>query len=388
MAFVAIPNNPNWEYDDAATAADTYSDANGTVAAGIRTFTPPGGTAQLTYIKVRKVGDTGDINRGELSKGFWDAKGDEDDVAPFQMTVRTTTSNESMTIPVSNLTIDATIDWGDGSTTTATSYTDSGLIHTYASAGDHSISITGTFPSIKFNAGNGVFSGHTGADCTKVIAVTNLGKVGWQDLRYSFSGCSNMTSFTSGVCDTSSLDSLTYMLRNCDNLTSVDLSTMDTSNVTRADLMFYSCYSLTSIDLSSWDTSSFRFLNELFRNCYNCASIDVSGWDTSSVLSMNGLFEFTGRDAATFDVIGVENLDISALNTYYSSLSDFVVAPVALPTARYDALLINWEAQNVGFTNAKAFFGSSQYTAGGAAETARTSLITNDNWTFYDGGSA
>jgi hypothetical protein len=73
MAWVVVPgSNGIWEYDDAATAADTYPDANGTTANGIRTFTPPGGNTQYTYVKVRKAGET--IERGELSKNYYDAK--------------------------------------------------------------------------------------------------------------------------------------------------------------------------------------------------------------------------------------------------------------------------------------------------------------------------
>lgn len=67
-------SNGIWEYDDAATAADpdTYDDANGGVAGGIRSFIPPGGSVQLTYIKARKVGET--TIRGELSKNYYDAQ--------------------------------------------------------------------------------------------------------------------------------------------------------------------------------------------------------------------------------------------------------------------------------------------------------------------------
>jgi hypothetical protein len=75
MAWITVPgSNGIWEYDDAATAADsdTYDDANGAVAGGIRTFTPPGGSAQFTYIKARKVGET--IIRGELNKNYYDAR--------------------------------------------------------------------------------------------------------------------------------------------------------------------------------------------------------------------------------------------------------------------------------------------------------------------------
>ena len=71
MAWVSVPgSNGIWEYENTATASDTYSDANGTTTAGVRTFTPQGGNAQYTYVKVRKTGQT--IERGELSKNFYD----------------------------------------------------------------------------------------------------------------------------------------------------------------------------------------------------------------------------------------------------------------------------------------------------------------------------
>ena len=73
MAFVVVPgSNGIWEYDNAAIAADTYVDANGTTASGIRTFTPTGGNAQYTYIKCRKSGETAE--RGELNKNYYDAR--------------------------------------------------------------------------------------------------------------------------------------------------------------------------------------------------------------------------------------------------------------------------------------------------------------------------
>ena len=73
MAWVDIPgSNAVWQYDNAATAADTYADANGTTAVGVRTYTPTGGNAQLTYVKCRKKGET--VERGELNKNYYDAR--------------------------------------------------------------------------------------------------------------------------------------------------------------------------------------------------------------------------------------------------------------------------------------------------------------------------
>lgn len=74
MAWVVVPgSNDIWEYDNAATPADTYSDANGTTASGIRTFIPSSGTStQYTYVKCRKAGEI--VERGELSKNYYDSK--------------------------------------------------------------------------------------------------------------------------------------------------------------------------------------------------------------------------------------------------------------------------------------------------------------------------
>lgn len=72
MAWVTVTNNTEWEYDNAATASDTYSDTPGTISGGIRTFTLPGGNARQTYIKCRKTSNP--PATGELDKTYWDAQ--------------------------------------------------------------------------------------------------------------------------------------------------------------------------------------------------------------------------------------------------------------------------------------------------------------------------
>jgi hypothetical protein len=54
-------------------------------------------------------------------------------------------------------------------------------------------------------------------------------------------------------------------------------------------------------------------------------------------------------------------------------------------TANYDALLIAWDAQGAMSYSGTVNFGGSTYTLGGAAEAARTSLISK--WGgIIDGG--
>jgi len=58
-----------------------------------------------------------------------------------------------------------------------------------------------------------------------------------------------------------------------------------------------------------------------------------------------------------------------------------------LSTANYDALLIAWDAQGAMSYSGTVNFGGSKYTSGGAAEAARTSLISK--WGgIADGGAA
>ena len=74
MAWVNIAKTGNiWAYENTAAAAQTYTDANGTYSGGIRSFDPPGATpVQKTYARCRMVVD--DIERGELSKTFYDGR--------------------------------------------------------------------------------------------------------------------------------------------------------------------------------------------------------------------------------------------------------------------------------------------------------------------------
>ena len=76
MAWVDVPGSNNvWQYENSATAANTYSDsaagANSVISGGIRTYTKPGTSDTVkVYIRTRKKGETAE--RGELSKTYYD----------------------------------------------------------------------------------------------------------------------------------------------------------------------------------------------------------------------------------------------------------------------------------------------------------------------------
>ena len=91
----------------------------------------------------------------------------------------TTTAGESITIPTAtDATYDYTIDWGDGSA--VESGQTGNATHSYATAGEYDVSITGTFPRIYFN--------NTG-DKTKILEVKQWGSQPWTSMASAFYGC-------------------------------------------------------------------------------------------------------------------------------------------------------------------------------------------------------
>ena len=256
----------------------------------------------------------------------------------------TTGASETITIPTQAGTFNAVVDWGDSSPLeTITSST--GFVHTYTTAGDHTISISGTFPNIHLN---------NGAEKDKIKKVLNLGTVGWTNLSDAFYGCINLTEFTAGSTDTSAVSFMGRTFRGCSGLTSMNISSIDTTNVTKLEQTFYGCSGVTSLDLSSFNTASVSNMNSMARNC-----------------------------SALTSIVGVEDWDITGLNST-GDLTNFLTSG-KMTTAQYDALLIKWEAQASGIPAMAAKFGASILTLGGAADAAKQSLINTYGWTIGDG---
>jgi surface protein len=258
----------------------------------------------------------------------------------------TTGVDETITIPTQNIgTFNAVVDWGDSSPPeTITAY--NGFSHVYDDIGEYTISITGTFPNI--------YMFGDAANAAKLKKVLNLGTVGWTALNKAFRGCNNLTEFTAGSTDTSSVTALEQMFAFCFGLTSLDLSSFDTSAVTNMTQMFYLCSSLASVDVSSFDTSSVANMSNLFNNCPTLTSM-----------------------------VGVEDWDITGLNST-GDLTNFLTGG-KMTTAQYDNLLVNWRAQDP-FNGMTPSFGASTYTGGSAAATARQELLDIDGWSIGDGG--
>ena len=117
-------------------------------------------------------------------------------------------------------------------------------------------------------------------------------------------------------------------------------------------------------------------LQDCFRDC-TLFNGNIGNWDISPVTVLSSTF----RGCLAFDQ------DLSSWNISSVTTMSNIMAFLTLSTANYDALLIGWEAQ-VPQTGNTPNFWDSTYTAGGAAATARASLVSTYGWTITDGGTA
>jgi len=199
-----------------------------------------------------------------------------------------------------NGTVDATVDWGDG---TSDSYTTAGTqTHTYATDGEYTVRVSGTVT--QFGSGTTAL---TRPELTKCLS---FGTIGITSLHGAFRNCANLTEVPAVL--PAGVESLALMFLgatafnqnisswNISNVTTTssmfsgatsfnqDISGWDTSSATITGLMFFGAASFNQ-DIGSWDTSRVTGMGSMFRNATSFNQ-DISGWDTSSVTNMQNMF--------------------------------------------------------------------------------------------------
>ena len=188
-----------------------------------------------------------------------------------------------------------------------------------------------------------------------------------------------------GSWDVSSVTNMNTMFREATSFNQ-DIGSWNVSNVTLMRFMFVGTTSFNQ-DIGSWDVSSVTNTQEMF-NTATSFNQNLSSWDVSSVTNMNNMF-FNADGMSSANLGAVKDWTITAL----TSASVFQAACTnSMSTSDYDALLIAWEGQTPN-NNVTIHFNNATYTAGGAAEAARTSLTTavgsgGYGWTITDGGTA
>ena len=250
-------------------------------------------------------------------------------------------------------TVNATIDWGDGSNTTAT--TAGVYSHTYASNGIYQVAITGAVSAYGYPFGSGeneplvsVDSWDDGLGLTKMfsafyfannlIAVPNTLPSTVHFLNAAFSGAnifnqdlngwntSNVigwdqvfdgaTSFNGNISNwnTNNAESMTYLFRNASAFNS-NISGWNISNTHYISDMFNGATNFNQ-DISSWNVGNVIDMTSMFNGATNFNQ-DIGNWNTSNTQYMDNMF----NGAANFnqDLSGWCVINISTQPTNFAT---------------------------------------------------------------------
>ena len=255
------------------------------------------------------------------------------------------------------------VDWGDGNEDLDQT---GNITHTYDVGGVYTISVDGASFSIRF------------ANLGDKNKITNLQEWGGNvTVTGMFHGCGNMIVTATDVPTIGNEFNLglASAFQSASSVTNIpNIGLWDVSIITKMGNIFRGLVLVTVFeDIGDWDTSNvddmlFAFRGDALQNEPTLANLDVS-----SVTDMNSLF----FNNALF------NQDISGWDFgSVTVLTDFLDG-TGMSTANYDLLLIAWDADKANLANGLTVgVQGLTYTLGGAAETARTNMISSNSWTF------
>ena len=233
-------------------------------------------------------------------------------------------ASQTITIPTTDSGYNYNVNWGDGSTDTSQT---GNATHVYADSGTYTVRISGDFPRIYFNAGNG------NDNSNSIIAIDQWGSQQWSSMRYAFSGATNLAGQTTpdqpdlsrvtdmwgmfryaekfnqniGDWDVSSVTSMSNMFTNA-NAFNQDIGDWDVSSVTNMSNMFSNAIFFNQ-DIGDWDVSSVTNMETMFSNI--AFNQDIGDWDVSSVTNMHNMFQLArvfNQDISGWDVSSVTNM--------------------------------------------------------------------------------
>ena len=236
------------------------------------------GAADRTY------GSQATDARAALIDRGWTISGDilnpscSNEIRPFITTWQTTVDNEEITIPTNSSSglYNYTVDWGDG---TVDANQTGNATHKYSSPGEHVVEITGDFPHIHFNSGEG---------SDKIQAVGQWGDIRWKSMKEAFAGCSNLEIIATDAPDLSAVTDMSRMFQNATSFNQ-DIGRWDVGKVINMHAMFHGATAFNQ-EISNWDVSNVEIMRNMFWKATSFNK-DIGSWDVSNVTSITWMFE-------------------------------------------------------------------------------------------------
>ena len=266
----------------------------------------------------------------------------------------TTASDESIAIPGTG-TYD--VDWGDGMT--ASSVTGS-QTHEYASAGNHTVRISGGLTAIALGTGS--------ANAEKLQSIDQWGDIGWTTMSGAFQGASNMVYNATDSPDLSSVTDMSGMFYEASDFNG-NISSWDVSSVTGMSSMFSDASDFNQ-PLNDWDVSSVTGMSGMFSGASDFNQ-PLNDWDVSSVTTMSSMFSGASdfnQPLNDWDVSSVTTMSsmFSGASDFNQPLNDWDVSSVTTMSSMFSGAsdfnqpLNDWDVSSVT-TMTSMFVGASDF---------------------------
>ena len=248
-----------------------------------------------------------------------------------------------------------TVNWGDGSSNVITTWNQAETIHTYATPGDYTVTITGYIKGWDFGGGGG--AAPTTGDMRKLLTITQFGCLRLVTHATSLAfwgtlyGCTNLT--LTGVQDMPNFKGTTSnmgFLRGCTALTTINnINKWDVSKITFSRNLFREC-TLFNDNVGNWNMSNNTHIAAMFHGNLsgptyglfnNGGSDSIRYWDTRNVTDMSALFNFQPK----FDQ-PVGDWNISNVTNMQFIFNGINVAPYSIFNNGGSDSIKNWNTSN------------------------------------------
>ena len=185
---------------------------------------------------------------------------------------------QTITIPTTGSGYSYTVNWGDDGIDTTT-YTGNAT-HAYTVTGTHTVRISGDFPRIYFNAGDG------DSNSRSIIAIDQWGSQQWTSMEQAFSGATNLIGDATDRPDLSRVTDMWGMFRYASKFNQ-DIGDWDVSNVERMGTLFEHTDEFNQ-DIGDWDVSKVTNMTWMFASA-TAFNQDISRWDVRGVTNMSNM---------------------------------------------------------------------------------------------------
>lgn len=222
-----------------------------------------------------------------------------------------TSNDNQITIPTTGTGYFYNVNWGDGNSDTDVT---GSITHTYATPGTYTVSITGAFPRIFFNA-TSIF---TPKESRKILTVEQWGNIAWSSMASAFTGCANLRINATDAPNLSGVTDMSRMFMRAAAMND-NINNWNVGTVTNMIELFSDATAFNQ-PLNNWNVGSVTDMRQMFwfASAFNQ---NIGGWTVDNVTNMGAMF--AGATSFNQNIGGWNVLKVTSLAQTFASAPSF-----------------------------------------------------------------